>query len=452
MREILVVGLSWRTAPVSLREKLAFTDDEVLEALAALRQSDDIDEAIILSTCNRVEIYAATPRSAPESARQRAAATVRSYLSQTHSVDSEKLSEALFEHGADAAVRHIFRVASSLDSMVVGESQILGQLKDAFGRAVRVGAAHGTLSRCIERSFRVAKRVRSETEIAKGAANVSSVAVELAVRVFGDLIGKSVLLLGAGKMGSLAARHLRSAGASQIVVANRSPEKARELAAVVEGTARSWDDLAELLVAADVVISSTGSREPILTKKTVKKALKVRRYEPQVIVDIAVPRDVEDAVGDLDGVFLFDVDHLESYVAENLRLRAKEAEAAEAVVSGELTEFEKWTRTQTVVPTIRSLRQHFSQVAAAEAEKAAISIAREASEEKRAEMARQLGDRIAKKLLHAPMTALRTAEVSEIDGFVELTRELFGLLDDDAEPSAEPAAHEALEPSPKKVD
>ena len=453
MRELLVIGLSWRTAPVALRERLAFTNDEIEVALEALRSTGDVDEAVILSTCNRVEVYAATSRSAPESARERAAATVRSYLAGARDdMDSEKLNEALYEHHGGDAARHIFRVASSLDSMVVGESQILGQLKDAFGRAVTVGATNATLARCIERSFRVAKRVRSETEISKGAANVSSVAVELAARVFGDLTGKSVLLLGAGKMGALAARHLRAAGARQVVVANRSPEKAKTLAAEVEGTARPWESLADLLADADVVISSTGSRNPILGKKLVKKALKRRRFEPQVIVDIAVPRDVDREVLGVDGVYLFDIDDLESYVAENLRLRAKEAEAAEMVLEGELGEFETWTRTQSVVPTIRKLREHFSKVAAEEADRAAEAIARESSEEKRAEMTRRLAGRIVNKLLHTPMLALKSAEDAEVDGFVEATRELFGLMKTEATEEAESGPREALEPSPKKVE
>lgn len=430
-RELVVVGLSWRTAPISLRERLAFVDGEIPELLARVTETGQISEAMLLSTCNRVEIYAAAPRSAPESSRELAAARVRSILAQSRNVETAELSGALYEHSATDAVRHIFRVASSLDSMVVGESQILGQLKAAYGRAAELGVIGQVLGRCLERSFRVAKRVRSETEISRGAANVSSVAVELAVRVFGDLTGKTVLLLGAGKMGALAARHLRGAGAHQILVANRSPERAEELADEVEGEARPWDDLESLLATADVVITSTGARQPILSRKLLKRVVKARRYRPLVIIDIAVPRDAEPQIASLDGVYLFDIDDLEKVVAENLRLRSEQAAAGLEIIEAEASEFEAWMRTQRVVPTIRTLRRHFLGVAAAEAERAAEQIARADDPERRAALARQLADRIAKKLLHAPMVALKSQQSDDSAELARLARALFALSEDD---------------------
>jgi glutamyl-tRNA reductase len=436
-RELIVVGLSWRTAPVSVRERLAFPDAEIADALGELIGSDDLAEAVILSTCNRVEVYAATPRAAPASARETAAARVRSYLARSRGIHAEELADHIYEHGAGDAVRHIFKVAASLDSMVVGESQILGQLKAAYGRSVGAGATGAVLSRCLERSFRVAKRVRSETEIARGAANISSVAVELAVRVFGELAGKSVLLLGAGKMSALAARHLRSSGANQILVSNRSPERAAELAAEVEGEARAWEQLADLLAASDVVISSTGSKQPILTRKLLKQAVKKRRYRPLLIVDIAVPRDAEAAVASLDGVYLFDIDDLEKVVAENLRLRGREASAGLQIIEAEALDFESWMRGQTIGPTIAMLRRHFIAVANAEAERAAAALARAQDPAEREELARRLADRIAKKLLHAPMMALKSDGVEDVAELARLARTLFdleGAADGETEP------------------
>lgn len=442
-RELVVIGLSWRTAPVSVREKLAFADGELEEALRTLRRGP-IAEALILSTCNRVEIYAAAPTAAPESTREQAAAAVRTYLSSSRGLDSEALSGVLYEHGAIDAVRHIFRVAASLDSMVVGESQILGQLKDAYGRASAAGTASAILGRCLERSFKVAKRVRNETEIAKGAANVSSVAVELAVRVFGDLAGKSVLLLGAGKMSALAARHLRRAGAAHIAVANRSPERAAQLASEVDGEARLWEELDELLIAADVVISSTGSREPVLTKKRFKNVAKKRRYRPLLVVDIAVPRDADPAISSVDGVYLFDIDDLEKVVAENLRLRSREAAEGADIVEAETVAFESWARSQLVVPTIRTLRQHFTAIASAEAERAAAEIARAEDPATRDKLARKLADRIAKKLLHAPMIALKS-DATDIDALARFTRALFDL---DRAPESESESEQATSREP----
>ena len=452
VRELLVVGLSWRTAPVALREKLAFTDTEMGHALEDLRSQDSIAEAMILSTCNRVEVYSAIDKSAPKSAGERAVAAVRNYLASNRGVDSELLSEALYERTSVEALHHIFRVASSLDSMVVGESQILGQLKDAYGRAVSSGSAGATISRCLERAFRVAKRVRTETEIAQGGANVASVAVEVARRVF-DLSGKSVLLLGAGKMGTLAARHLRGAGAARIAVANRSIEKAVQLAATVEGVAQPWTKLPELLAGSDVVISSTGSTEPILNKKLVRKALKKRRYKPIVIVDIAVPRDADPEIGTLDGVYLFDIDDLEKVVAENLRLRGREADAAEQLVRTEVTSFEAWSRGRSAVPTIKGLREHFTRVASEEADRMAAAIAAENDPKKRERLAHQLSQRIANKLLHTPMLALKGGSdvaggsEEELEELIRTANALFALGDEREPASEKVTVAEQLTPS-----
>jgi glutamyl-tRNA reductase len=421
--DVFVVGVSWRTAPVGVRERLAFRDDEVDNALADLTGSPDIDEAVILSTCNRVEIYGSC--AAPGIAA--AAAQARSFLARSRGVAAEGLATHIFERVDVEAVRHLFRVASALDSMVVGESQILGQLKDAYGAAVRAQAAGPILGRSMEKAFQVAKRVRSETGVSRGAANVSSVAVELARRVFGDLHAKTVLVVGAGKMSALAARHLHSAGAAGILVTNRSPERAAELATEVDGSPHPWGDLERLFTEADVVLSSTGAGEPILTAKLVKSAMKARRWKPLVIVDIAVPRDAEPAVGKLDGVYLFDIDDLQKVVRDNIAERQKEADAAGALIDAEVAEHRKWLRAQRVVPTIKSLREHFHQVAAAEVDRCIREIEKATTAEETEKAVRRMGELIANKLLHLPMSALKAGEHAEVEVLVEVTNRLFAL-------------------------
>jgi len=421
--DVFVVGVSWRTAPVGVRERLAFRDEEVDAALAELTAAPDIEEAVILSTCNRVEIYGSC--AAPGIAA--AAATTRSFLARSRGVAAEGLATHIYERVDEEAVRHLFRVAAALDSMVIGESQILGQLKDAYGAAVRVQAAGPILGRSMEKAFQVAKRVRSETGISRGAANVSSVAVELARRVFGDLHGKTVLVVGAGKMSALAARHLHSGGAAGILVTNRSPERAQELADEVDGTAHPWSDLQRLFAQADVVLSSTGAGEPILTVKLVKAAMKARRWKPLVIVDIAVPRDAEQAVGKLDGVYLFDIDDLEKVVRDNIAGRQKEADAAQVLIDAEVADHRRWLRAQRVVPTIKSLREHFHQVAAAEVDRCIREIEKAKTAEETEKAVRRMGELIANKLLHLPMSALKAGEQAEVEVLVEVTNRLFAL-------------------------
>jgi glutamyl-tRNA reductase len=282
----------------------------------------------------------------------------------------------------------------------------------------------------------VAKRVRTETGISRGAANVSSVAVELARHVFVDLSGKTVLVVGAGKMSALAARHLRSGGAGTILVTNRSPDKAEELASEIDGVARPWDQLENLLSLADVVISSTGSREPVLTPALFKKVTRKRRYRSIVVIDIAVPRDADPGIARHDGVYLFDIDDLQRVVASNLKERAKEAEVAGQLVDGEVDSFGQWLRSQRVVPTIRSLREHFVGVARAEVERTLKTMSADASPEQREQAVRRLGDLIVNKLLHAPMTALKAGGEGDVETLVAATHRLFPLDSGDGEAEA----------------
>jgi glutamyl-tRNA reductase len=433
---LFVIGLSWRTAPVAVREKLAFADDELSSTLQAVTSLPHIGEAMLISTCNRVEIYGATARTASASALHAATGEVRSFLSRARGVPAEDLSGNLYERVDTEAVRHTFRVASALDSLVLGEAQILGQLKAAYGVASGAGTTGPVLGRCMERAFGVAKRVRHETGISRGAANVSSVAVELAQHVFVDLGGKTVLVVGAGKMSALAVRHLRGAGAGAIMVTNRSPEKAQTLAQEVDGVARPWEQLESLLAMADVVITSTGARQPVLTRDLFKRVMRQRRYEPVVVIDIAVPRDAEPAIGELDGVYLFDIDDLERVVAANLKERGKQAEFAARIVEDEVTQFERWLSSQRVVPTIRALREHFSSVARAEVERTLQALATESSADKHEQAVRRLGDLIVNKLLHTPMTALKHGSGHDTEILVGAVHRLFALQTEDEGDSA----------------
>lgn len=438
MSELFVVGMSWRTAKVAVREKLAFREDELAETLLAITRELPVAEALLISTCNRVEVYGVAKPGAD------ATTEVRAWIANRRNVRLTDVGEALYERRGPAAIRHVFSVASSLDSLVVGEAQILGQLKDAYAFAGTAGTSGPVLSRAIERAFGVAKRVRTETMIARGAANVSSVAVELAGRVFGNLTGKNVLVVGAGKMSSLAAKHLYSNGAEKIVVTNRSPEKAESLADAIEATARPWVELEQLLVQADVVISSTGSREPVLTRAMFKRIAKARRYRPMMVIDIAVPRDAEPAIAEVDGVYLFDIDDLDKVVAANIAERQKAADHAGKIVEHEAGQFEHWLRSQRVVPTIRALREKFAQVADAEVQKALEQLARkDMTRDQQREMLQRVVQLVINKLLHQPMAVLRGSSPEDAELRAGMIAELFALEISDREPDVQ-----APEPEP----
>jgi glutamyl-tRNA reductase len=445
--ELFVVGISWRTAPVAVREKLAFRDEELAATLRAMAAALPVAEALLISTCNRVEVYGVAKTG------QDATGPVRKFLAEQRGLEPTDVSDVLYDHRGGEAVRHVFRVASALDSLVLGEAQILGQLKAAYSVAGGAGTSGPVLGRCLERAFGAAKRVRTETSIARGAANISSVAVELAGRVFGNLAGKSVLVVGAGKMSTLAARLLYASGAQRIVVTNRSPEKAETLAAEIDGVAKPWADLEGLLVDADVVISSTGAREPMLTRPLFKKVTKARRWRPIMVIDIAVPRDAEPAIGDFDGVFLYDIDDLEKVVHANLSQRAKAAEQALKIVEHEAGQFEQWMRSQGVVPTIRALREKFAQVADLELQKALDQLARkEHTPVQQREVVQRLVQLVVNKLLHPPTTALREAMPDEAALRAEILCELFGLEPEMTARESRPALaeHGAQEASPER--
>lgn len=354
---VLLVGLSHHTAPVELRERLAFTKAMLPLALAELSRLDALGEVVLLSTCNRTEVYAASTDVA--GAQQ----AVADYLARSRGLGGAKaLDSYLYTHTDADAARHLFRVAAGLDSLVVGEPQIFGQVKDAFATASSAGVTGPTLNKLFPASFVVGKRVRSETALGEGAVSVSYAAVSLARKIFGNLAGLNVLLVGAGEMARLTAEHLKGHDVQCIAVTSRTFEHARELAEEVGGTAIEWDRLDAALAASDIVVTATGSTEPVLTRARVVAAIGARRRRPLFVIDIAVPRDVEASVGDLEHVFLYNVDDLEAIVADNLARREAEIARAEAIVGEELARFVAWLRARQAVPTVVALRQRFEAI------------------------------------------------------------------------------------------
>jgi glutamyl-tRNA reductase len=361
---------------------------------------------MLLSTCNRVELYGVDAEGDPR--------RVVEALAELRGVSQNSLSEHCFVRDDKSAARHIFRVAASLESMVVGEPQILGQVKDAFQAARDVGTVGAVLDRCLTMAFRGAKRVRTETGIARGAASVPSVAVDLAVSIFGDLKGRRVLLVGAGEMSEQAGQHLRSAGATAITVVNRTPRRGEDLAKAVEGRFAPWDTLEAELSQADIVVSSTGSTEPVIDYRTMKRVMRKRRGAPVFLVDIAVPRDIEPRVAKLEQVFSYNVDDLQDIVHENMENRAAQAELASRVVDEEVSAFLRWGRTRAAAPVLRDLQAHGRGIVAEETSKAMNKLGELSPEQRKA--VETLAHQVMQKLLHRPMSAVRQAASSDEEG------------------------------------
>ena len=414
--KLLVLGVSFRTAPLSLRERLAVGEDQVQQDLEALMKNAGLKEGVLLSTCNRVELIATAD--SPEHA---ASGTV-AYFNQRTS--PEKIDGSVYRHYGRDAARHLFRVASGLDSMVLGEPQILGQVKDAFAAAQVAGTVGGFLGRSFERGFSVAKRVRTETGLAAGNVSVSSIACDLAEKIFGDLAGRRVLLVGAGKMSEVAARSLTARGA-QLFVVNRSPDRAEALAAACGGTPKPLEALATELAEADVVISSTSKRDYVITYELMQGVCKMRRFRPLFIIDIAVPRDVDPRVDSLRNVFLYDMDDLQKVSRENLAARERAVVDAERLIDAELDELERWARSIELTPTIVALRDRVRGLLRAELERTLPKLAIPDSERKKLEA---MTEAMANKLLHAPLTELKQSQAST-DGatLLEAVQKLFRL-------------------------
>jgi glutamyl-tRNA reductase len=417
---VAVVGVSYRSAPVASRVRIAIAGDERTDVLRRLRDGGIVDEALVVSTCNRVEVYASGEDAA------RVSEQVRSLLGSR--VPGEDLRPYLYERRGREAVHHVFRVASSLDSLVVGEPQILGQLKEAFDAATQADAVGSILARALHRAFHVAKRVRTETALGAGQVSVASVAVDLARKIYNDLSGHEVLLLGAGEIAESAARALKAAGATRILIANRSFERAEALAAQIDGAApRSLGELPVLLEHADVVLVSTGAAGFVVTRELAAKAVKRRRGRPLFFVDVAVPRNVDPRVHDLDNCYRYDIDDLEQIVAEGMQERRAEAEAAERLVQSEIDAYCTWARQLEVTPTIVALRERVRGTLAAELEKSLGGRLKHLGDDDRKALGAML-DAAANKILHAPTRALKQAtDAPDGDLLVAATRTLFEL-------------------------
>jgi len=358
------IGLNHKTAPVELRERLAVPESEIADILHHCVADPSIREAALLSTCNRVEITVVTHD--PDAA----IAMVHEWFAHKAGMERESVSAHLYYHTAEAAVRHLFSVASGLDSLVLGEPQILGQVKLSYEHALAAGTAGHVLHRLYQSAFSAAKRARSETNIGRQSVNISSCAVELARHIFGDLAGKTVLLMGAGEMAELAARHLRSNGCSDILVANRTLKRAESLAAEFKGHALTMEQLPDYLDAADIVLSSTGASIFVLLPNIVEAAMKKRHNRPMFLVDIAVPRDIDPRVADIDDVYLYDIDDLQQVVQGNVEHRQEEAELARKILDEEETAFLSWLKSLESVPLIRSIQLQMEQHRKEEVEKA----------------------------------------------------------------------------------
>src|SRR5687767_1050558 len=359
---IILIGVNHKTAPVEIRERLAFDDATCAAGLRTLVDGQVVREGLIVSTCNRVEVLSATANDQIDLGAGR----VTQFLDTSGKLPPGFLNDHLYRHTNENAVRHLFRVASSLDSMVVGEPQVLGQVRHAYSVAVEAGTAGRVLNRLVHHTLRVAKRVRTETGIAANAVSISYMAVELGKKIFGSLKGCTVLLIGAGEMAELSARHLVNAGASRVIIANRTEDSARQLADEFGATTVPFDRLDQALSEADVIICSTGAPTYVLTESQTRQALERRRNRPTCLIDISVPRNIDPAVGKVPNVFLFDIDDLESVITSNIREREREAERAELIVQSEVMQFQQSLRLMDVGPTIGALREKMQEVARAE--------------------------------------------------------------------------------------
>ncbi|HZI20677.1 MAG TPA: glutamyl-tRNA reductase [Pyrinomonadaceae bacterium] len=417
---IVLVGINHKTAPVEVRERLAFSDEACAASLSALVDGEVVREGLIVSTCNRVEVLASAVEGGPGTI-----ARVNSFLAEARSVPPDLLHGHVYAHADEAAVRHVFRVTSSLDSMVVGEPQVLGQVRRAYSLAVEAGTAGRVLHKLVHHAFRVAKRVRSETGIASSAVSVSYTAVELGRKIFGTLKGATVMLVGAGEMAELAAQHLSNAGAARILVANRTYETAEQLALKFGGEAVSFDSLAERLHEADVVICSTGAPRYVVTREMAEQARTSRRNRPAFFIDISVPRNVDPAVAELGNLFVFDVDDLQAVVASNLREREREAERAEMIVDSEVAEFQQALRDLDLGPTVGALKARLQSIAREEFERQRARLGDLTPEQERAVEA--LLQSTVNKISHPVIHRMRRSYETGEEDNVRAWREVFGL-------------------------
>ncbi|PKQ20982.1 MAG: glutamyl-tRNA reductase [Actinobacteria bacterium HGW-Actinobacteria-6] len=416
---LILVGLSHKTAPIEIRERLTFPAHRQAEALAALTSDPAVAEAVIISTCNRTEIYAVA-------SVEEGVDAVINFMAEFHSLDRHELVRSLYINHGESVVRHLFRVVASLDSMVIGEAQILGQVKEAYDHALNNGATGKIFNKLFRQSFEVGKRVRTETEIGENAVSVSYAAIELAKKVFDTLEGRTILVLGAGKMSELTAKHLVSQGVKSVLVANRTFERARELAERFNGEAIRYDDLYERMRDADIVISSTAATHYVITKEHVAQSMRGRGGRPLFLIDIAVPRDIEPAVNDLSNVFLYDIDDLSGVVESNLEERMREARRAELIIDEEFSAFSRWRESLEVQPTVAAIRARADIIRRSELEKACKRLG--SLSDKELQTIDALTCAIVNKMLHGPTQRLKhAAEAKDGYEYIETARHLYGL-------------------------
>jgi glutamyl-tRNA reductase len=417
---LLLVGASHRTAPVELRERLDFGSRGLDAAVRALAGRESAAEAVVISTCNRAELYVVCEQ--PTTAVD----DLIRFIAEFHQMPAEQIRPHLYSHIDHDVARHLFRVSSGLDSMVVGEPQILGQIKEAYGVATTVQTAGPLLNKLFHWAFGVGKRVRTETALAEGAVSVSFAAVSLAKKIFGNLGGRRVLVVGAGEMGKLTALHLKAQGVAAVVITSRTLAHAQQLAEDVGGTVAAWDTLPQALLDSDIVITSTGASTPILSKAQVKEAVPASRTRPLFLIDIAVPRDVDPRAAEIEQVFLYNIDDLQSIVRENLQKRGHEVSRAEQIVEEEVSKFATWHRSREAVPTIVALRQRFEAVRKAELERLEPKLSSLPPDARsRVEDVTRL---IIEKLLLQPTEQLKQVDDKErVAQYTEALTRLFGL-------------------------
>jgi glutamyl-tRNA reductase len=416
---LFAVGISHRTAPVELRESVDFARRGVDSALAALAERNLAREAVVLSTCNRAEIYASAESDAVAEACGR-------FIGEYNGIPWETVAPHIVIYQGAQAADHLFRVAAGLDSLVVGEPQILGQVKSAYAAASEVKSTGALTNRLFTTAFSVGKRVRTETHLGEGAVSVSYAAIALARKIFRDLKGLNVLILGAGEMAKLTGVHLRAQEVRQLTIASRTLETAERLAGHLGGRAVPWSSLGDALSSADIVVTATGSTEPVLTRARVEDAMRPRRGRPLFIIDIAVPRDVEAGVGELDQVFLYDIDDLQAIVKENLSRRATEIERAENIVRQEVDKFSAWMQSREVLPTVIALRQRFDAIRQSELKRLEGKLAPLSPEAR--ERVDEITHLIVEKLLLTPTEQLKsTRDESLAVTYTDAVNRLFAL-------------------------
>jgi glutamyl-tRNA reductase len=419
MSEIILLGLNHKTAPVALRECLAFDGEETTVALEALKKLPAVSESMLISTCNRVEVLLVTDDT------DTAVKSTRKFISEFREVPVEAFNDALYLHVGDEAVRHVFRVASSLDSMVVGEPQILGQIKEAYRAATQLKTSGVILNRLLHRTFFVAKRIRSETGIGDHAVSISYAAIELGRKIFGSLENKKVLLIGAGEMAELAVENLIRNRAGEILVANRTFERAVDLAGRFRGKAIKFEEIITGLEHVDIIISSTGASEFILKRQQLKGIMRKRRNRPLFFIDIAVPRDIDPQINRVSNTYVYDIDDLKGVVEDNIEDRNREAIKGERIVDEAVVRFQQWRDSLDVVPTIKALRQKLETIAEAELNK---TLQAERMSQAESQSVRRMTRSLINKFLHDPTDTLkRNGCQGGKSVYLDITRKLFKL-------------------------